>query len=131
MGYGTPHTLSNVSMRNCKGDIAEFHPSILIGVPAVWETIRKGIESRVEKEGFVKRNVFWGAFGLKRWLLTWGFPGAGILDSVVFDTVRKETGGRLRACFNGAGPIGRDTRIFVSSVIAPLINGYGMTETTA
>jgi long-chain acyl-CoA synthetase len=58
MGYGTPHTLSNVSMRNCKGDIAEFHPSILIGVPAVWETIRKGIESRVEKEGFVKRNVF-------------------------------------------------------------------------
>jgi len=34
MGYGSPRTLSSTSMKNCQGDIKEFSPSILIGVPA-------------------------------------------------------------------------------------------------
>lgn len=35
MGYGNPKTLSDTSVRNCKGDIREFRPTVLIGVPAV------------------------------------------------------------------------------------------------
>lgn len=35
MGYGNPKTLAEASMRNCKGDIREFKPTILLGVPAV------------------------------------------------------------------------------------------------
>jgi Long-chain acyl-CoA synthetases (AMP-forming) len=41
MGYGNPRTLSDASMRNCKGDIREFQPTILIGVPAVWESVKR------------------------------------------------------------------------------------------
>lgn len=131
MGYGSPRTLSETSMRNCKGDIKEFRPTILIGVPAVWETIRKGIEEKVSKQGIFARNVFWGALLLKGFLCNWRLPGPGILDAMVFSTVKNETGGRLRACFNGAGPLGRETRRFISFVIVPLISGYGLTETTA
>ena len=131
MGYGTPRTLSDTSMRNCHGDIKTFRPTILVGVPAVWETIRKGIEGKVERMGWVKRNVFWGALWLKAFLCAWFLPGAELLDRVVFKSVKAEMGGRLRVCFNGAGPLGEDTRRFISFAAVPMISGYGLTETTA
>lgn len=34
-GYRTVKTLADSSVRNCKGDMAEFRPTLLIGVPAV------------------------------------------------------------------------------------------------
>jgi long-chain acyl-CoA synthetase len=131
MGYGSPRTLSDTSMRNCYGDIKTFRPTILIGVPAVWETIRKGIEEKISRLGWVKRNVFWGSLWLKAFLCEWFLPGTGLLDRVVFRSVKAEMGGRLRACFNGAGPLGKDTRRFISFAAVPLISGYGLTETTA
>jgi len=49
----------------------------------------------------------------------------------VFSKVREATGGRLRICFNGGGPIAKDTLRFISVAIGPLISGYGLTETAA
>jgi long-subunit acyl-CoA synthetase (AMP-forming) len=66
-----------------------------------------------------------------RFLLANGLPGSAILDAVVFRKVREATGGRMRLCMNGAAPIAKDTPEFLSLAIAPLINGYGSTETTA
>jgi long-chain acyl-CoA synthetase len=131
MGYGNPRTLSDGSMKNCKGDIKTFKPTILIGVPAVWEVIRKGIEAQVAKQSFIARNVFWGAMSLKAFLCQRQLPGPGLIDALVFNKVKSETGGRLRVCFNGAGPLVKETRRFISFAIAPLIIGYGLTETMA
>jgi len=131
MGYGSPRTLSDISMRNCKGDIKEFKPTILVGVPAVWETIRKGIEQKVAESGYLASHVFWCAMTLKAFLCAWKLPGPGLLDTLVFDKVKLETGGRLRACFNGAGPIGKETRRFISFAVVPMLMGYGLTETIA
>lgn len=131
IGYGSPRTLSSLSMKNCEGDIKTFAPSILVGVPAVWETLRKGIEAKVAKEGLLTRTAFWGGLRMKEFMMGRGIPGAGAIDKVVLDIVRKETGGNLRACFNGAGPVGKETRRFISFVLTPLFMGYGLTETSA
>jgi long-chain acyl-CoA synthetase len=40
IGYGTPKTLTDSSMRNCVGDMRAFQPTIMVGVPAVWEMIK-------------------------------------------------------------------------------------------
>ena len=58
-------------------------------------------------------------------------PGSAILDIIVFNKVRAATGGRLRFCMNGAAQVARETQLFISLAIAPMISGYGMTETTA
>jgi long-chain acyl-CoA synthetase len=58
-------------------------------------------------------------------------PGSALLDTVVFNKVRAATGGRLRFCMNGAAQVARETQLFISLSIAPMINGYGMTETSA
>lgn len=131
MGYGNPKTLSDGSVRNCKGDIREFKPTILVGVPAVWESVKKGIIAKVNQGSFAVKNLFWGALAAKGFLLSSGLPGTAILDAVVFKKIKDATGGRLRLCMNGGGPIAKDTQRFISLAITPMISGYGLTETTA
>jgi len=131
MGYGNPKTLSDTSVRNCKGDIREFRPSVLVGVPAVWESVKKGIIAKVNSGSLPVRALFWAAYWAKNNLLHYGLPGAEILDSIVFKKVKEATGGRLRLCMNGGGPIAKDTQRFISIAITPMINGYGLTETSA
>ena len=131
MGYGNPKTLSDTSVKNCKGDIREFKPTVLVGVPAVWESVKKGIVAKVNSGSAIVRNLFWTALWAKNNLLHYGLPGAGLLDAVVFKKVKDATGGRLRICMNGGGPIAKDTQRFISMAITPMINGYGLTETTA
>ncbi|KAK4666800.1 long-chain fatty acid-CoA ligase [Podospora pseudopauciseta] len=131
LGYGNPKTLSDASVRNCNGDIREFKPSVLIGVPAVWETVKKGIIGKVNAGSPVVRNLFWGALGLKEKLMYAGLPGSGLLDAVVFKKIKEATGGRLRLCLSAGGPVSKETQKFISFAIAPMIIGYGLTETTA
>lgn len=131
MGYGNPKTLSDNSVRNCKGDIREFKPTVLVGVPAVWESVKKGIVAKVNGGSPITRNLFWGAMWAKSTLMQYGLPGSGILDTLVFSKVKEATGGKLRICLNGGGPIAKDTQRFISMAITPMISGYGLTETCA
>ncbi|EOA83939.1 long-chain fatty acid-CoA ligase [Exserohilum turcicum] len=131
LGYGTIRTLSDTSVRNCAGDIRELKPTVMVGVPQVWETIKKGIINKVEAGGALKSKMFWGAFAAKSFLLGTGLPGSGILDAIVFNKVKEATGGRLRICMNGGGPIAKETQRFISIAITPMISGYGLTETCA
>jgi len=130
MGYGNPKTLSERSMRNCKGDIAEFRPTILVGVPAVWETVKKGVMDKVSNLPLLTQKLFWGAMSLKGMLLRSGLPGSGIVD-IIFKKVRAATGGRLKVCMSGGGPIAPETQHFISMTICPMVIGYGLTETSA
>ncbi|KAI9729737.1 MAG: long-chain fatty acid-CoA ligase [Cirrosporium novae-zelandiae] len=131
MGYGNPKTLSDVSVRNCKGDIRELKPSVIVGVPAVWESVKKGILGKVAQSPALVQKMFWGALATKEFLLRWGLPGSGVLDSLVFKKIKDATGGRLRIALNGGGPIARGTQRFISMSICPMISGYGLTETSA
>lgn len=131
MGYGNPKTLSDTSVRNCKGDIREWKPTVLVGVPAIWEVIKKGIIAKVDAGSPVVRNLFWGALSAKNFLMSNGLPGSGILDALVFKKVKEATGGSLKLCLNGGGPIPKETHRFISMAICPMIHGYGLTETCA
>ncbi|KAJ5327894.1 hypothetical protein N7541_009001 [Penicillium brevicompactum] len=135
MGYGNPRTLSDASMRNCQGDIKEFKPTILVGVPAVWESVKKGVLNNLNKANFIVKGMFWGAMSAKNFLMTTGIPGSGIgasiLDAVVFKKLKEATGGNLRIVMNGGGPVSKETQKFLSMAVAPMISGYGLTETSA
>ncbi|KAF2705175.1 long-chain-fatty-acid-CoA ligase 1 [Pleomassaria siparia CBS 279.74] len=130
MGYGNPRTLTDQSVRKCLGDIRAFKPSIMVGVPAVWESVKKGIIGKVGPPGSIKSKVFWGAMAAKQSLLYWNLPGAKALDYLVFNTIKEATGGNLRLVMNGGGPIAEGTQRFISFAICPMLNGYGLTETS-
>ncbi|SPO04979.1 related to long-chain-fatty-acid--CoA ligase [Cephalotrichum gorgonifer] len=131
LGFGSPRTLSDVSVKNCYGDMRELRPTVLVGVPQVWETIRKGVTQKVEASSSIVRTLFWSAFNFKTFMTARGLPGGGALDNIVFKKVRELTGGRLRFIMNGASGISDGTKHFLSLVVAPMLTGYGLTETGA
>ncbi|KAH8847839.1 hypothetical protein MCOR27_007667 [Pyricularia oryzae] len=131
LGFASPRTLADSGVRECGGDMKEFRPTIMAGVPQIWDTIRKGIQGRVQNSGLIKRTVFNTALSLKSSLVYYGLPGQAVLDSLVFGQVKAMTGGRLRFIVNGATGISKETAHFLAMVLAPMISGYGLTETCA
>ncbi|GAA5982741.1 hypothetical protein JCM10908_006767 [Rhodotorula pacifica] len=135
MGYGTVKTLTDTSMRNCVGDMRAFGPTIMTGVPTVWELIRKGILQKVSSGPSYRASLFHGALGLKRWTKSIPIVNSlvgGVLDTVVFKAVKQATGGRLKYAINGGAGVSQATQEFLSYTLTPyFIQGYGLTETTA
>jgi long-chain acyl-CoA synthetase len=119
IGYGRVKTLTDASVRNCKGDIAAFRPTILIGVPAVWETIRKGIVAKVNSSGTIRKAIFNGAVEIKRR----NIPILATLADVVLGSVRAATGGRLRIALCGGAAISRETQEFLSTALVIVLQG--------
>lgn len=127
IGYGSIKTLTEASMRNCSGDMKTFKPTIMVGVPAVWELIRKGILAKVKSGGKVKQNIFNAALAVK------GNPilnriGGGLVDTVVFNQVREQTGGNLRYAISGGAALSKETQEFLSKALVSVLQGYGLTE---
>lgn len=132
MGYATVKTLTDTNMRNCLGDMRAFKPTVMVGVPAVWELIRKGILAKVRAGGAVKSGVFHGALAAKKLAAKYPLPFVSSLtDVVVFNTVRQATGGSLRWALSGGAAISRDTQEFLTTALVTCLQGYGMTESCA
>ncbi|GAA5937321.1 hypothetical protein JCM3775_006580 [Rhodotorula graminis] len=136
IGYSSPKTLSDTNMRApCVGDMRALSPTIMCGVPTVWETIRKGLLAKVEAGGRVRSSLFHGAVAAKKY--THGIPLVGglvrgVTDAVVFSKVKQATGGKLRYAVNGGAGVSRDTQEFLMRCLTPtFIQGWGLTETTA
>lgn len=66
IGYGGMRTLMNDSVSGRdgqgkgKGDLEALKPTIMAGVPAVWEKIRKGVESKLDKQHWTVKKAFYG-----------------------------------------------------------------------
>ncbi|KAI8612947.1 long-chain-fatty-acid-CoA-ligase [Chytriomyces sp. MP71] len=132
IGYGSVRTLTDASVRNCKGDLRELRPTAVSGVPAVWDSIRKGVETKVRNASAVSRVVFNAAFGIKSTLMSIGVDSlAAPLDALVFKAVKEQVGGRLRFALSAGAPIPKSTQEYLNVTTARVVNAYGMTETTA
>jgi long-chain acyl-CoA synthetase len=147
IGYGSPRTLVDDSVRNSKGDIQEFKPTILVAypppllplsfsrslltdsVPAVWEKIKKKVDSNIANQSFIVRGIFWTCFTIKSKLMDWGLGGSFLTP--IFKQIRAATGGDVKLTLSGGAPLDKATQKFLSVTHAPLLTGYGLTETTA
>ena len=119
-GYGRIKTLTDASVRNCKGDLREFRPSVMVGVPAVWETIKKGILAQVNHGGAFKKAVFNGSLKIKKG----GIPILSqVVDNVVMSKIKVATGGRLRLALSGGAPMSTETHEFLNLTILTVLQG--------
>ncbi|KAJ3029377.1 UNVERIFIED_CONTAM: long-chain fatty acid-CoA ligase [Siphonaria sp. JEL0065] len=133
IGYGSVKTLTDASVRNCTGAIRELRPTLFAGVPAVWEGIRKAVNSKVEKSSPVAQAIFDAAYFLKSIVLDYSLPSFlnYPLDAIVFNKIKDQVGGRVKFSLSGGAPMPKSTQRFMNIVNAPLVSGYGMTECTA
>jgi long-chain acyl-CoA synthetase len=119
-GYGRVKTLIDSSVRQCKGDLVTFRPTFMVGVPAVWEQIRKGIVSKVDASGFLRKSIFYGAMAAKKA----NVPGLRQLaDAVVFDNIKQATGGQLRLAVSGGAALSKETQEVLSVALVTMLQG--------
>jgi long-chain acyl-CoA synthetase len=98
-------------------------------VPAVWEKIRKKIDSTIASKNAFVRGLFWTCFHLKSKLMDLGISGK--VFNPIFKQIRAATGGDVKLTLCGGAPLAKDTQKFLSVTHAPLLVGYGLTETSA
>lgn len=120
IGYGRVKTLTDASVRKCKGDIAAFRPSVMVGVPAVWEMIRKGIVGKVNAGGALKKRIFDGALAVKKANVP---VLAQVVDATILAQVKAATGGRLRLALSGGAAISKTTQEFLNLALMTVTQG--------
>lgn len=120
LGYARAKTLTDVSVRECRGDLAALRPNVMFGVPAVWETIRKGISAKVAEGGWATQMTFDAAMALKKADVP---VLSGIADSVILSKIREATGGQLIFTMNGGAAISKETQDFLSLATVPMMQG--------
>lgn len=131
-GYANVKTLTDASCKNCEGDMKTFKPTIMVGVAAVWEAVKKGILSQIEKQPSTTQKIFWSAYNTKITSKKYHIPILpSLIDNLIFKKIKSATGGQMRLMLNGGSPLSGETQRFISNTIGPMLIGYGLTETCA
>ncbi|CCW71313.1 unnamed protein product [Phytomonas sp. Hart1] len=126
--FGSPRTLTDTYARPC-GDISLYRPFMMIGVPRVFETLKKTVEELLPRPGTLKRRIFDTAYQSRLEALKKG-KDTPYWNKVVFKTARALWGGRMRGICCGGAPIADKTQEWLNVVLGvPVVQGYGMTET--
>lgn len=129
--FGSPRTLAVTGVRNCLGDIAEARPTILLGVPTIFERLKQGILARISKAGPVSQFLFKTAYRAKLNAMRVG-SNTPIWNKIVFNKFQDGVGGRLRLIVSGSAPLSPDVHDFLRVCFGlPVLQGYGLTETSS
>jgi len=120
-------------------DIGLVKPTVLTGVPRVYEKLQARILSKGAGGSSVNAAVFsWAiAAGERRARAVLRGRQASLLDRwqarladrLVFGKVRGGLGGRIRYLVSGSAPLATDVAEFFCGVGLPIVEGYGLTET--
>ncbi len=122
-------------------NLREVRPTILFGVPRVWERFYDGIRAQLHQASGVRRKLAEWALDVGRRAavteLEGGRPEAGLAvrralaDRLVAAKVRQRIGfDRMRFCASGAAPIAREIIEFFAALGIRIYEVYGLSETT-
>ncbi len=119
-------------------DFSEFKPTFILAVPRVFEKIYNSSEAKAQADG--KGRIFLRAATVATaWsqALDEGGPGLGLrlqhalFDKLVYGKLRAAMGGEVRYAVSGGGPLGTRLGHFYRGIGVLILEGYGLTETTA
>ena len=111
-------------------------PHYFLNVPTLLERVRAKISESIQQRGGLSAAIFNGA---QRSFNKSSEQQPGLLDplclliaqSVVFPKIRKNIGPNLKALICGSAPLAPETQLFFKMIGIPVLQVYGLTETTA
>ncbi len=119
-------------------DLASFKPTFVLAVPRIFEKIYNGAEARAEAAG--KGKIFKKAAEVaiayseamdKKGISPLLTLKHGLFDKLVYSKIRAGMGGRVEAAISGGAPLGVRLGHFYRGAGVTILEGYGLTETTA
>lgn len=113
------------SIERIRVNLKEVRPTVMIGVPRIFEKIYTGILSQVQSHS-VGQKLFQFSRTLHK------IPGGRFFaDRLIYSNIREQLGGRLRFAVCGGAPLSKEIAEFFYEIGILLLEGYGLTETTA
>ena len=119
-------------------DLASFKPTFVLAVPRIFEKIYNGAEAKAEAAGKGKifRKAADVAIAYSEALDKKGMSPIlklkhGLFDKLVYSKIRAGMGGRVEAAISGGAPLGVRLGHFYRGAGISILEGYGLTETTA
>jgi long-chain acyl-CoA synthetase len=123
---------------NLLDDLVVFQPTFVLSVPRVFEKIYNGAQAKAAADG--KGKIFDRAASVAIAYsqgLDTGGPSLAVkvqhalFDRLVYGKLRARLGGRVEYAVSGGAPLGDRLGHFFRGVGVTILEGYGLTETTA
>ena len=119
-------------------DLASFKPSFVLAVPRIFEKIYNGAEAKADAAGKGKifRKAAEVAIAYSEGKDKRGFNPLltlkhALFDKLVYSKIRAAMGGAVEAAISGGAPLGARLGHFYRGAGITILEGYGLTETTA
>ncbi|MDX6284471.1 MAG: long-chain acyl-CoA synthetase [Kribbellaceae bacterium] len=127
-------------VKNLLPDLAVFQPTFLLSVPRIFEKVYNGAVAKTREEGGAKAKIF--AAAEKVAVQYSEAVGRGSVpphlrlahaafDKLVYAKLRGLLGGKVEYAVSGGAPLGARLGHFFRGVGVTILEGYGLTETTA
>jgi long-chain acyl-CoA synthetase len=127
----------NTDLGKISSEMRLAAPDYFLNVPALLERMRKAVDEQLWKTGGLPLKVYTkakGAWVRRQEGKARGGDGLwlGLANRLVFPTIRKKMiGSKLRALICGSAPLSLETQLFFMMLGIPVLQVYGLTETTA
>uniref|UniRef100_A0A804RJ37 4-coumarate--CoA ligase n=1 Tax=Zea mays TaxID=4577 RepID=A0A804RJ37_MAIZE len=112
-----------------RDDIVELKPTLLVGVPRVYERIYEGILKAIAELRPLRRVIFNALYNRKLASMKAGYShktASPFADMLAFRKVKARLGGRLRLLISGGAPLSNEIEEFMRvTTCAYFIQGYG------
>jgi long-chain acyl-CoA synthetase len=126
----------NTDLTKIAGEMPKVAADYFLNVPALLERMRKAVDEQIRQKGGIA--LFLYSRGKTAWLRKQS-GNSGISDSawlacvnaLVFPTIRKKmVGPNLKALISGSAPLAVETQLYFMTLGIPVLQVYGLTETT-
>lgn len=125
--------------KNVGPAMVSFKPHFLLAVPRVFEKVYNSAEQKAEAggKGKIFRKAAYTAIAYSKALDTPEGPSLGLkiqhklFDVLVYKKIRAAMGGLVKFAISGGAPLGARLGHFYRAIGLIVLEGYGLTETTA
>ena len=125
-------------IKDLLGDFAAFRPTFFLAVPRVFEKVHGGARQRAHADGkgrvfdLAERTAIAYSEATDRGRVPVGLRlRHAVLDRLVYARLRAAMGGQVAYAVSGGGPLGARLGHFFRGAGITVLEGYGLTETTA
>jgi long-chain acyl-CoA synthetase len=128
----------SADVKNLVNDLGAFQPTFILSVPRVFEKVFNSASQKAHSEG--KGKIFDAAAetaiaysqAQDKGGASWGLKAKhALFDRLVYAKLRNVLGGKVDYAVSGGAPLGERLGHFFRGIGVPVLEGYGLTETTA
>jgi long-chain acyl-CoA synthetase len=131
--YRNNPIMMSMDLTKLMDEVQVAAPHYFLSVPALLERVRNGVYTKLRAKGGIGAKIFFRAdLSLRARSLSFlDKLTVALARLLIFPKIRAKLGPHLRALVCGSAPLSEETQRFFEMLCIPVLQIYGLTETTA